>query len=53
MRKVILTQVLTLRSALPVRAANTDSIGINVPTYSTLQRIPDYALYYVPRLHAN
>ena len=29
------------------------SIGINVPTYPTLVRVPNYPVYYAPRVHAN
>jgi hypothetical protein len=28
-------------------------IGINVPAYPTLQRVPGYPVYYAPSLHAN
>ena len=50
--------VLLLLSALlmPVTAARADvsvSIGINVPVYPTLVRVPGYPAYYDPRMDAN
>ena len=37
----------------PAQAAVNVSIGINVPTYPTLVRIPSYPVYYAPSMHAN
>lgn len=53
MRKLLIILLMTLLAASPTRAAVTVSIGIDVPTYPNLQRIPGYPVYYVPRLPAN
>ncbi len=53
MRKLLIILLMTLLSGLPTRAAVNVSIGINIPAYPTLQRIPGYPVYYAPRLHAN
>jgi hypothetical protein len=37
----------------PALASVSVSIGINVPVYPTLQRIPNYPVYYAPSLPAN
>ena len=39
--------------AAPANAQVSVSIGINVPAFPTLVRIPDYPVYYAPSLRAN
>src|SRR3954470_23195910 len=39
--------------AAPGHAAVNVSIGLNVPVYPTLERIPNYPVYYAPSLPAN
>jgi hypothetical protein len=39
--------------ATPANAAVNVSIGINVPTYPSLVRVPNYPVYYAPSLQAN
>ncbi len=39
--------------ALPSTAAVSVSIGINLPAYPVLQRVPGYPVYYAPRLNSN
>jgi hypothetical protein len=39
--------------ALPAAAAINVSIGINLPAYPVLQRVPGYPVYYAPRLNSN
>jgi hypothetical protein len=53
MRKFFILLAMAILPWLPVRAAVSINIGINVPAYPTLQRIPGYPVYYAPRLHAN
>lgn len=53
MRKFLVMLALAAFSSLPTLAAVSVSIGINVPHYPNLQRIPGYPVYYVPRLNAN
>ena len=53
MRKILVALLLTIGSALPAAAQLHVSIGINLPAYPTLQRIPNYPVYYAPRLSAN
>lgn len=53
MRKLLIILVMSMLAAAPSRGAVTVSIGIDIPTYPALQRIPGYPVYYVPRLHAN
>ena len=53
MRKTLITLLFCLCSATPALAEVRVSIGINVPVYPTLQRIPNYPVYYAPSLRAN
>lgn len=53
MRRFFIMLAMAILPLLPVRAAVSINIGINVPAYPTLQRIPGYPVYYAPRLHAN
>jgi len=53
MRKLFIMLAMALLPSLPALAAVSVDIGINVPAYPALQRIPGYPVYYVPRLHAN
>lgn len=53
MRKFLLMLAMALLPSLPAFATVSVDIGINVPAYPSLQRIPGYPVYYVPRLHAN
>jgi hypothetical protein len=54
MRKSLAALLLTLASAVPAAAGNFSvSIGIDVPVYPTLQRIPHYPVYYAPNLRTN
>ena len=39
--------------ATPADASVNVSIGINVPTYPSLVRVPNYPVYYAPSLQAN
>src|SRR5690348_5230862 len=39
--------------ATPADAAVNVSIGINVPAYPSLVRVPNYPVYYAPSLQAN
>lgn len=54
MRKLIAALLLGLGAALPASAADIRvSIGIDVPVYPTLQRIPNYPVYYAPSVRGN
>jgi len=54
MRKnLIAASMLVCSLALPALAQVHVSIGINVPTYPVLQRVPGYPVYYAPRLSSN
>ena len=54
MRKTLIALLLAFTGALPASAANVSvTIGIDVPAYPTLQRIPSYPVYYAPSLRAN
>ncbi len=53
MRKLLVMLAMTVLASLPGRAAVSIDIGINVPSYPAMQRIPGYPVYYVPRMHAN
>ena len=53
MRKILAALITTVATALPAAAQVTVSIGINVPSYPTLQRIPDYPVYYAPSVRGN
>ena len=53
MRKHFAALFLCLGIATPALAEVRVSIGINVPAYPTLQRIPNYPVYYAPSLPAN
>jgi hypothetical protein len=48
-----LLYTMLLCAAAPAAAQVSVSIGINVPTYPTLQRVPGYPVYYAPRLNSN
>jgi hypothetical protein len=53
MRKTLIALILGLGIAMPAFAEIRVNIGINVPTYPALQRIPNYPVYYAPGLRAN
>lgn len=55
MRKTLIALLLTLgAAAMPALGADVRvSIGINVPAYPTLVRVPNYPVYYAPSLRAN
>lgn len=53
MYKFLIMLAMAVLTSLPARATVSIDIGINVPSYPTLQRIPGYPVYYVPRMHAN
>jgi len=53
MLKFLLMLAMAVLTSQPARATVSVDIGINVPAYPTLRRIPGYPVYYVPRLHAN
>ena len=53
MRKTFIALLFCLGAATPALAEVRVSIGINVPAYPTLQRIPNYPVYYAPSLRAN
>jgi len=54
MRHALIATLIYLGSlALPASAQVHVSIGINVPTYPVLQRVPGYPVYYAPQLNAN
>ena len=51
MRQTLAVLLVTL--ALPAAAQLTVTIGVNVPGYPALERIPDYPVYYAPRVRGN
>jgi len=53
MRKALVALLLCAGAAMPALAEVRVNIGINVPAYPTLQRVPNYPVYYAPALHAN
>lgn len=53
MRKSLIILALAVFTSIPALAYVNVSIGINVPVYPDLRRIPGYPVYYAPRLHAN
>lgn len=53
MRKLLIVLAMAVFTSSPALAAMTVNIGINVPVYPNLQRIPGYPVYYAPGLHAN
>ena len=60
MRHLIIALAILLCSALPARAqfsiefgAPGVNIGINMPVYPTLVRIPGYPVYYDPHVNSN
>lgn len=53
MRKTLAALLVTLGAAMPALAEVRVSIGINVPAYPALQRIPSYPVYYAPAVRAN
>jgi hypothetical protein len=53
MRKLLILLACLACSILPAQAYVSVNIGINVPAYPTLQRVPGYPVYYAPRLRAN
>jgi hypothetical protein len=50
---LIATLLLLFSLATPATAQVHISIGINVPTYPVLERVPGYPVYYAPRLNSN
>jgi hypothetical protein len=55
MRNALIGLLLTTASLVTptANAAVVVNIGINVPTYPSLVRIPDYPVYYAPSMRAN
>lgn len=54
MRSALIASLIFVSSlAAPATAQVRVSININVPTYPVLQRVPNYPVYYAPRLNAN
>ena len=55
MRHALIGLLLSAATLAPIPAAATVnvSIGINVPTYPGLVRIPNYPVYYAPSMRAN
>lgn len=54
MRKTLVALFVTLAAAVPAAAGNSSvTIGFDVPAYPVLQRIPDFPVYYAPRLRTN
>jgi hypothetical protein len=53
MRVLIIMISLLFWSATPVTAEVSVAIGINVPRYPELVRVPGYPVYYAPRLNSN
>ena len=45
--------MLLCSAATPAHAQVSVSIGINLPAYPVLQRVPNYPVYYAPRLNSN
>jgi hypothetical protein len=53
MRKTLIALLFSAGIATPALAAVNVSIGINVPAYPVLERIPHYPVYYAPSLPTN
>ena len=54
MRRILAAFAIVLASLGTAAASSVSvNIGINVPAYPVLQRVPGYPVYYAPRLHAN
>ena len=55
MRKTLIALLFSLGAAMPTlsSAEVRVSIGINVPAYPVLQRIPNYPVYYAPSVSGN
>ena len=54
MRQVLIALAILLGSVPATAVSQVHvSIGINVPAYPTLQRVPGYPVYYAPSLRAN
>ena len=53
MRKTLVALLFALGAAMPALAEVRVSIGINVPAYPVLHRIPSDPVYYAPNLGAN
>ena len=53
MRHALIALLMLLCSVTPAAARVDISIGINLPFYPQLQRIPSYPVYYAPTLAAN
>lgn len=53
MRRLLIILALAVFTSIPALAYVNVSIGINVPVYPDLRRIPGYPVYYAPHLHAN
>jgi len=52
-KSLIAALILAGTIAMPATAAVSVSIGINLPTYPVLQRVPGYPVYYAPSLNSN
>ena len=53
MRSLIIVLSVLFWSVTSATAQVSASIGINVPRYPELVRVPDYPAYYAPGLNAN
>jgi hypothetical protein len=53
MRYLVLVMWMLCCSALPASAQVSVSIGINVPLYPNLVRVPGYPVYYAPQVDSN
>jgi hypothetical protein len=53
MRKSLIALLVSMGVAMTALAEVFVNIGINVPTYPVLQRIPNYPVYYAPALRTN
>ena len=54
MRSALITALLLLGAVAPPATAQLSvSIGINLPAYPVLERVPGYPVYYAPRLRSN
>ena len=56
MRNILVAALIvagTIAMPMPAAAQVHVSIGINLPAYPVLQRVPGYPVYYAPRLNSN
>ena len=54
MRSTLIAALILLGTlATPATAQVHVSIGLNLPSYPALQRVPNYPVYYAPRLNSN